>query len=275
MHIKQIHSKEKIMKNRLIIATSIALALSSQYAVAGSIADSYLTGDTLTAAKMDNIKAAVNDNDTRTTANAAAIGNNTTTIGIIVATDIIQDTNIGTNTAATTSNTTGVATNAADIGALSLSITTNNTDIATNAADIATNAANITTKQSNVTIFDDAYTGASLVTNVDDYIYPYFSATTFISAQTCIVTTDLSFDGDASTTGTGPFVRVAVERDTTNGDDGSFGLYPGAIAAGEKQHISRTASINVSAGDAIRFGCAVRSSTWTNYVYCRTTAVCY
>ena len=64
------------MKNRLIIATSVALALSNQYAIAGSIADTYATGDTLTAAKMDNIKAAVNGNDLVNGEQTIAIGAN-------------------------------------------------------------------------------------------------------------------------------------------------------------------------------------------------------
>ena len=68
------------MKKRVIIAASIALALTSQYATAGSIADTYTTGDALTAAKMDNIKTAVNDNDTVNGNQNIAIGANTAAI---------------------------------------------------------------------------------------------------------------------------------------------------------------------------------------------------
>jgi hypothetical protein len=50
------------MKHRVIL--SIALALISQFVLAGSITDTYTAGDTLTAAKMDNIKSAVNGNAT-------------------------------------------------------------------------------------------------------------------------------------------------------------------------------------------------------------------
>lgn len=55
------------MKHRGIIVTAIAfvLTLTSQLVVAGSISDTYTTGEVLTKANMDNIKAAVNDNDTR------------------------------------------------------------------------------------------------------------------------------------------------------------------------------------------------------------------
>lgn len=53
------------MKQSIIVATFTALTLSSQLVTAGSITDTYTPGDTLTATKMDNIKAAVNDNDSR------------------------------------------------------------------------------------------------------------------------------------------------------------------------------------------------------------------
>ncbi len=54
------------MKNRIIVI--VALALSSQLVSADSITDTYTTGDTLTAEKMDNIKAAVNDNNSKVNA---------------------------------------------------------------------------------------------------------------------------------------------------------------------------------------------------------------
>lgn len=69
------------MKNRIIIAASLTLALTGQYATAGSIADTYTTGDALTAAKMDNIKAAVNGNNTVNGAQNIAIGANAADIG--------------------------------------------------------------------------------------------------------------------------------------------------------------------------------------------------
>ena len=52
------------MKLKIIFTSIIALALSSQLVTAGSITDTYATGDTLTATKLDNVKAAVNDNNT-------------------------------------------------------------------------------------------------------------------------------------------------------------------------------------------------------------------
>ena len=51
------------MKQKTIFTSIIALALSSQLVSAGSITDTYVSGDTLTATILENIKAAVNDND--------------------------------------------------------------------------------------------------------------------------------------------------------------------------------------------------------------------
>jgi hypothetical protein len=56
-------NKEKIMKCSLMFSIAIALAFNSQLVHAGSISDSYNTGDTLTAVNMNNIKTAVNDNN--------------------------------------------------------------------------------------------------------------------------------------------------------------------------------------------------------------------
>ena len=68
------------MKYSVIFTTVIALAVSSQLVNAGAITDTYTTGDTLTAAKMDNIKTAVNDNNDNIGANSTAIGVNVTNI---------------------------------------------------------------------------------------------------------------------------------------------------------------------------------------------------
>ena len=51
---------------------SLGIACSAGVVQAGSIGDTYTAGDTLTAAKMTNVKSAVNDNDTRIN---ALIGN--------------------------------------------------------------------------------------------------------------------------------------------------------------------------------------------------------
>ena len=53
------------MKYSIIFTTVIALALTSQFVSAEDITDSYSTGDTLTAEKMNNIKSAVNSKQNR------------------------------------------------------------------------------------------------------------------------------------------------------------------------------------------------------------------
>lgn len=53
------------MKTTFLLALAISSAAYSQANFAGSINDTYTTGDTLTAAKLENIKTAVNDNDAR------------------------------------------------------------------------------------------------------------------------------------------------------------------------------------------------------------------
>lgn len=62
------------MKSSILIAIGVFLTLSSQLVTAGTIADTYTTGDILTAAKMDNIKTAVNDNDTNINAQFSGDG---------------------------------------------------------------------------------------------------------------------------------------------------------------------------------------------------------
>ena len=53
------------MKNLLKIVSIIALAAITQTAYSSSVTDTFTTGDTLTAAKINSIKNAVNDNDAR------------------------------------------------------------------------------------------------------------------------------------------------------------------------------------------------------------------
>ena len=70
------------MKQKIIFTTIIALALYSQLVSAGSIADTYTTGNTLTATMLDNIKTAVNNNDSNSDANTNNIGINTNDISV-------------------------------------------------------------------------------------------------------------------------------------------------------------------------------------------------
>ena len=64
------------MKYIIRIVSIIGLISVSQLAYPDSITDTYNTGDTLTATMMNNIKSAVNDNDTRITTNSADITTN-------------------------------------------------------------------------------------------------------------------------------------------------------------------------------------------------------
>jgi len=66
-------NKGKNMNFRSKIIIVLALSLTSNLIIAGSITDTYTAGDTLTAAKMDNIKAAVNDNNNRLSNGAVSI----------------------------------------------------------------------------------------------------------------------------------------------------------------------------------------------------------
>lgn len=67
------------------IGLSLGVAFSTGAVFAGSITDTYATGDSLTAAKMDNIKNAVNDNYTRiTTSSGTCQGNDSTDIMVRV-----------------------------------------------------------------------------------------------------------------------------------------------------------------------------------------------
>ncbi len=53
------------MKNLLKIVSIIGLTVITQPAYSAAVTDTFATGDTLTAAQLNNIKSAVNDNDTR------------------------------------------------------------------------------------------------------------------------------------------------------------------------------------------------------------------
>ncbi len=150
------------MKQIAIIATAIALTFTIQPATAGPINDSYADGDPLTVETMDNIKAAVNDNDARVGANATAIGTNATDIGANTtaiganATDIgANATDIGTNAAAIGANAAAIGANATNIGdnvdaigAHAAGIGANTTAIGANATDIGNNSSAITVLES-------------------------------------------------------------------------------------------------------------------------------
>jgi hypothetical protein len=66
---------------RRALAVSLGLAFSAPAVYAGNIGDTYSTTTTLTVGIMNNIKNAVNDNDTRITTNTNAITTLNTTVG--------------------------------------------------------------------------------------------------------------------------------------------------------------------------------------------------
>jgi len=61
------------MKLKGILAVVVTLTFNSQLVIAGSISDTYTSGDPLTTTTLDNIKTAVNDNDTNISTNAGSI----------------------------------------------------------------------------------------------------------------------------------------------------------------------------------------------------------
>jgi hypothetical protein len=85
------------MNKSCLLILCITTGLYSQINFAESITDTYTTGDTLTATKLNNIKSAVNDNDVRITSSAS---------------------NIATNASNIATNTSNIATNAGDISSI-------------------------------------------------------------------------------------------------------------------------------------------------------------
>ena len=122
------------MKISYSLAFGVVISLYSQVNFAGSITDTFTTGDTLTATHLNNVKAAVNDNNSRVTTNTADIDTNTSGVST-------NKTSIQNNASNIGLNTSGVLTNANNISTNSVNIGINTADIATNTAGIANNAA--------------------------------------------------------------------------------------------------------------------------------------
>jgi hypothetical protein len=72
------------MNKSYLLALCITTGFYSQINFAESITDTYTTGDTLTATKLNNIKSAVNNNDARITSNASNIATNAGDISSIL-----------------------------------------------------------------------------------------------------------------------------------------------------------------------------------------------
>jgi hypothetical protein len=92
------------------LAISLGIACSAGVVHASSIGDNYLPGDTLTAAKMDNIKAAVNGNATDIGTLTTTVGGHTTSISTLTTTVSGHTTSIGTLTTSVTNLQTGAGT---------------------------------------------------------------------------------------------------------------------------------------------------------------------
>ena len=124
------------MKYSIIFTTVITLALTSQVVTAGSIADTYATGDTLTATNMENIKTAVNGNDGNIGTNTTAIGDNTTGI-------TANDSDIANNVIGIETNAGNISSNITEIGINTLGIANNDSIIGVNTGNIDDNAIGI------------------------------------------------------------------------------------------------------------------------------------
>lgn len=100
--------------------------------------------------------------------------------------------------------------------------------------------------------------GANLgtaLTATDTYVYGS-SAVTLPGGGVCVVSASAMITnfGAANTT-EGPFFRIAVKRGGVDGNDGLYGLYPGALPANEYANLSRTRTVGVTPGEATQFGC--------------------
>ena len=109
-------ARSKEMKQSAVIITTIALALVSQFTIAGSITDTYTAGDTVSTSTFDNIKTAVNGNagdvSTNTSsiiANAGDVSTNTSNITINAGNAALNASSIITNAASNTSNASRIS----------------------------------------------------------------------------------------------------------------------------------------------------------------------
>jgi hypothetical protein len=77
----------------------------------------------------------------------------------------------------------------------------------------------------------------------------------------------------------GPFYRIAIQTGTTDGQDGMFGFYPGALqSANIRTHMSRSTVYSLSAGVSYRFGCylgGIPTSYSGHSLYCGISFICF
>ncbi len=144
------------------LGISLGIACSTGVVHAGNIGDTYTTGGTLTATNMDNIKGAVNDNDTRIN---ALIGN--TQAGTLKTEVDVQhhaQATINTTTSITAINTTN-ATQTTDINNLKGNLT-GGTCITNNASDEMVRVGPICVDKYRASIFTSTAAGGTAVTDV-------------------------------------------------------------------------------------------------------------
>jgi hypothetical protein len=149
------------------LGISLGLACSAGVVHAGSIGDSYATGGTLTATNMDNIKSAVNDNDTRTTTNSTQITNiiNNTQAGTLK-TEVDKITPIINNTQTGTLKTqvdkiSGIETTVNNLNTTTVPDVTNLKGNLANGACVGNNASDIMVRVGNLCV--DKYTAGLYV----------------------------------------------------------------------------------------------------------------
>ncbi len=107
------------------------------------------------------------------------------------------------------------------------------------------------------------------------YAVPAFTPT---AAETCHVTADMTINAATANTGMGPFFRIAVQTNGTDGNDNQFGFYPGELATNNRASMSRSTILTLSASTSYRFGCyfgGVSGDWLSDSVYCRITYICW
>jgi len=143
------------MKNSFIAIVTTLFFSTSAYAGALTIPNTFTTGTPALAAQVNAnfsaAKTAVDDNNTRITANAASAATNATNITANAASAATNATNITANAASTATNAANITTNAASAVTNAANITANAASAATNAANITANAASTVTNAANIT----------------------------------------------------------------------------------------------------------------------------
>ena len=116
-------------------------------------------------------------------------------------------------------------------------------------------------------------TTGTMTSGAANYIYTADSYTPS-RAGLCIVSATVEFPSISTTTGLGPFFRIAYRAGGSDLEDGYYGHYP----AQTSRSMSRTSRISVSAGVAYQFGCYLgfpEASWGGDTAYCHVTWFCF